>query len=104
MSFRDSEGLKQACVRHVKAQTLLDLTPCTSWIRFCDIHYDRRDLDGHQCEEVTVIFLVDVSVIFPSEEDWPVIWREQKEWKHKTVVADIMQVRPSPYTLKSMHD
>ena len=90
--FRDVEGLKRACIRHVKAQTLLDLTPCRSWIRFCDVHYRRLDDDGHECEEVTVIFLIDVSELIPSAEEWPAIWKEQNEWKKRAAQADILPV------------
>jgi len=87
----DDQGLKNACVRHVKAQTLLDLTPCTTWIRFCDVHYSRVDPDGRECQEVTVIFIVDISAIIPSAEDWPDIWKEQKEWKQKVLQLDMSQ-------------
>ena len=103
-AFRDVEGLKRACIRHVKAQTLLDLTACHSWIRFCDVHYRRLDDDGHECEEVTVIFLIDVSELIPSAEEWPAIWKEQNEWKKRAAQADILPVSiyPSSIELKCL--
>lgn len=94
MGYRDDEGLKAACIRHVKAQTLLDLTQCHSWIRFCDIHYSREDAQGVERPEVTVIFLVDVSEILPTVEDWPKVWKEQMEWKQRTVQLEMAQVDP----------
>lgn len=75
------ECLKRACIRHVKEQVLLDLSPCHSWIRFCDIHYQRADAAGYDYAEITVIFLVDVSTLVPSLEAWPLVWKEQQEWK-----------------------
>ena len=36
-----SQPLIAACMRHAKALLNLDLTPCTRWLRFVDVHYQR---------------------------------------------------------------
>lgn len=38
---RGNKGLVHAAIRHAKDQLDLDLSPCTSWLRFVEVHYAR---------------------------------------------------------------
>ena len=38
---RGNKGLINAAVRHAKDQLDLDLSPCSSWLRFLEVHYAR---------------------------------------------------------------
>ena len=38
---RANKGLISAAIRHAKDQLDLDLSPCQSWLRFLEVHYDR---------------------------------------------------------------
>ena len=38
---RGNKGLIHAATRHAKDQLDLDLSPCTSWLRFVEVHYAR---------------------------------------------------------------
>ena len=38
---RSTQPLIAACKRHAKTLLSLDLTPCTRWLRFVDVHYQR---------------------------------------------------------------
>jgi hypothetical protein len=81
-------ALVAAAVRHVAAQTQLDLSGA-AFKRFIEVHYtrlDRNDVEHHR--EVTVIFLVDASSCLPSEADWPAVWQHQKELHMARVAAD----------------
>ena len=41
MFHRDEGVLVNTCIRHVKDQAGIDLSRCTSWLRFVDIQYQR---------------------------------------------------------------
>eukprot|EP00210_Caulerpa_lentillifera_P004751 g4535.t1 len=93
------ECLKRACIRHVNEQVLLDLSPCNTWTRFCDIHYQRSDASGYEYAEITVIFLVDISELVPSLDNWPLVWKEQQEWKDSQLKTEETQQKindPTP--------
>ena len=38
---RGNKGLINAAIRHAKDQLDLDLSPCSSWLRFVEVHYAR---------------------------------------------------------------
>ena len=38
---RSTTQLTAACMRHAKNLLNLDLAPCTHWLRFVDVHYQR---------------------------------------------------------------
>ena len=38
---RGNKGLINAATRHAKGQLDLDLSPCSSWLRFVEVHYAR---------------------------------------------------------------
>ena len=38
---RGNKGLINAAIRHARDQLDLDLSPCSSWLRFVEVHYAR---------------------------------------------------------------
>ncbi|KAL2613073.1 hypothetical protein R1flu_024765 [Riccia fluitans] len=67
----DEEVLIRTAVRCTKQATQLDLSGCSNWIRFLEVHYERTGEDGLSSHrEVTVIFLPDLSKCLPSLGDW----------------------------------
>eukprot|EP01102_Stenamoeba_stenopodia_P000912 TRINITY_DN10837_c0_g1_i4.p1 TRINITY_DN10837_c0_g1~~TRINITY_DN10837_c0_g1_i4.p1 ORF type:complete len:435 (-),score=131.46 TRINITY_DN10837_c0_g1_i4:103-1407(-) len=68
------EGLITTAIRTTKEAIQLDLTPCTSWLRFMEIHYNRQ-LSANTNEfryekEITVFYLPSVWELVPSLEEY----------------------------------
>eukprot|EP00803_Ostreobium_quekettii_P002366 evm.model.scf_336.5 EVM.evm.TU.scf_336.5 scf_336:60598-75964(-) len=85
---KNPQALINSCIRHVKAQADLDLSVCTQWVRFCEIHFQREMPDGTEASEVTVVFLVDVDKCLPDQESWPDVWKERLEWKKAKKISE----------------
>eukprot|EP00887_Chlorella_sp_A99_P007056 scaffold2.g7056.t1 len=104
-------ALVAAATRHARAQAQLDLTRCSEWVRFLEVHYqrlDRNDVEHHR--EVAVLFLLtdserraeqsaccpdqraDCAAGFfgclPTEAEWPAAWEAQKAVKLAKALAD----------------
>jgi hypothetical protein len=61
-----------AAIRHVREQLQLDLSPCTRWYRFLDIHYHRvvpNTVPAMVARDITVIYVPAVWDLIPSMED-----------------------------------
>ena len=41
MFGRSNKSLIKTCIRHAHSQLGLDLSACTSWLRFVEVHYQR---------------------------------------------------------------
>lgn len=93
----DEQVLVKTCIRHVKAQTDLDLSVCTTWVRFCEIHFRREVSGADEVTEITVIFLVDIDKCLPSPEKWPEMWGQRLEWKKaKKLAEEVAEKKPEP--------
>jgi len=94
----DTDALVRCATRHVQEMVGLDLTPCTRWLRFLEVHYQKEDREDRgprgpaRRTEITVIFVPDVARCIPSPEAWPAVWagmqerqkvKDEKEAKHK---------------------
>ncbi|KAF4532791.1 hypothetical protein B566_EDAN003573 [Ephemera danica] len=72
---KDPAILIRTAIRTCKALTGVDLSPCTSWYRFLDIHYYRGE-SNHKGKvipsrvETVVIFLPDVWGVMPTRLEW----------------------------------
>ncbi|XP_060642916.2 cell cycle and apoptosis regulator protein 2 [Anolis sagrei] len=73
----DSKVLIRTAIRCTKAQTGLDLTGCTKWLRFAEFRYLREGNPSHQ--EQTVVFLPDVWSCMPSLEEWEASCKQKAE-------------------------
>ena len=62
MSNRSSKPLIKACIRHTQSQLSLDLSPCTRWLRFVEVHYQRPSpsADAPEISEVLLWFMCSV--------------------------------------------
>lgn len=75
----ESRVLINAAKRHVYDLTRLDLSPIENWVRFVEVWYQRDDY-----QEVTVIFVPDLSEIAPTMEQFLAQWeRRQAEEAEK---------------------
>ncbi|KAK9801969.1 hypothetical protein WJX73_003604 [Symbiochloris irregularis] len=90
VSGMGNKSLIKTCIRHAQSQLSLDLRPCTRWLRFAEVHYQRPSPapEAPEVSEVTVIFLADVASCLPSAEDWPAIWVEQQNAKRAKAALD----------------
>uniref|UniRef100_A0A0E0LCP7 EF-hand domain-containing protein n=1 Tax=Oryza punctata TaxID=4537 RepID=A0A0E0LCP7_ORYPU len=71
----DSSCLIQTAIRHVKELVQVDLSNCTQWNRFLEIHYNRVGKDGlFSHKEITVIFVPNLSECLPSVDLWKKNW------------------------------
>jgi hypothetical protein len=71
-----------AAIRHVREQLQLDLSPCTRWYRFLEIHYHRvvpNTVPAMVARDITVIYVPAVWDLIPSMEDFMNTW-EQREY------------------------
>jgi DBC1/LAIKA domain len=66
------QALINTAKRHVYEMTKIDLSPVTGWVRFIEMWYQR---DDHQ--EITVVFLPDLSEIAPTLE------QVLAQWEHR---------------------
>ena len=59
MSNRSSKPLIKACIRHTQFQLSLDLSPCTRWLRFAEVHYQRPSpsAEAPEISEVLLWFI-----------------------------------------------
>lgn len=61
-----------AAIRHVREQLQLDLSQCTRWYRFLEIHYHRvvpNTVPAMVARDITVIYVPAVWDLIPSMED-----------------------------------
>lgn len=94
-------ALRHAAMRHIAAQTGLDLSKTKGWTRLLEVHYRRRPHEkkggnapssqvlefgqgGYgSVHEVTVVFLVDdAHVALPDEAEWPDLWEHRHSHRH----------------------
>ncbi|XP_048368911.1 cell cycle and apoptosis regulator protein 2 isoform X2 [Sphaerodactylus townsendi] len=69
--------LIRTAIRCTKAQTGLDLSPCTKWYRFAEFRYLHEGSPSHQ--EQTVVFLPDIWSCMPSLEEWEASCKQKAE-------------------------
>ena len=67
----DPSVLVRTAVRACRALTGVDLSGCTQWHRFLEIHYRRQETSSRPARtETTVIFLPDVWSVMPTRAEY----------------------------------
>ncbi|KAF0901834.1 hypothetical protein E2562_006463 [Oryza meyeriana var. granulata] len=88
----DSSCLIQTAVRHVKELVQVDLSNCTQWNRFLEIHYNRVGKDGlFSHKEITVLFVPNLSECLPSVHLWKNNWiayRKSRTEKEQLILKE----------------
>ncbi|GBG70117.1 hypothetical protein CBR_g5747 [Chara braunii] len=80
----DDSVLIRTAIRCTKETIQVDLSECTSWMRFMEVHYERAAEDGGPShKEITVVYIPDVHRCIPSTERWKEIWNEKQEAKRR---------------------
>uniref|UniRef100_A0A0A9XIZ5 Cell division cycle and apoptosis regulator protein 1 n=1 Tax=Lygus hesperus TaxID=30085 RepID=A0A0A9XIZ5_LYGHE len=81
---RDPGVLVKTAIRTCKALTGIDLSSCTQWFRFLEVHYHRAESNHHgkvvpARVETVVLFVPDVWSASPSRGDWETITADYKK-------------------------
>ncbi|XP_049849443.1 uncharacterized protein LOC126318679 [Schistocerca gregaria] len=71
----DDQSLINCAIRVVKDQLELDLSGCTRWIKFMEVHYSRVDASVN---DISVYFIPSIWDILPDLETSVSIWKEKK--------------------------
>ncbi|VAI89760.1 unnamed protein product [Triticum turgidum subsp. durum] len=112
----DCSCLIRTAIRYVKELVQVDLSNCTSWNRFLEVHYNRVGNDGlFSHKEITVLFVPNLSECIPSMDIWRSNWiayrkskieREQLIMKEKSPgdPKEQKQVLEEPSEAKSTND
>ena len=67
----DPSVLVRTAIRVCRALTGVDLSGCTQWHRFLEIHYRRQETSSRPARtETTVIFLPDVWSVMPTRAEY----------------------------------
>ena len=76
----DPSVLVKTAIRACKALTGIDLSNCTHWHRFLEIHYRRQETSSKPARtETTVIFMPDVWSTMPSKEEFTALQEKYAE-------------------------
>ncbi|XBH56534.1 hypothetical protein VPH35_078335 [Triticum aestivum] len=71
----DSSCLVRTAIRCTKELVQIDLSNCTHWNHFLEVHYNRIGKDGlFSHKEITVLFVPNLSECIPSVELWKKTW------------------------------
>uniref|UniRef100_A0A8R7Q6N6 EF-hand domain-containing protein n=1 Tax=Triticum urartu TaxID=4572 RepID=A0A8R7Q6N6_TRIUA len=71
----DCSCLVRTAVRCTKELVQIDLSNCTHWNHFLEVHYNRIGKDGlFSHKEITVLFVPNLSECIPSVELWKKTW------------------------------
>ncbi|CAM6124426.1 unnamed protein product [Calypogeia fissa] len=93
----DEGALLRTAIRCTKQSTQLDLSSCTHWLRFLEVHYERLGEDGLPSHnDVTVIFIPDLSQVLPLLEDWQLRWTQWKQLKFDREASAKGEKEPKP--------
>jgi len=78
----DCSCLIRTAIRCVKELVQVDLSNCTHWNRFVEVHYNRIGKDGlFSHKEITVLFVPNLSECLPSVDIWKNNWIAYKKSK-----------------------
>merc|ERR1719266_1991241 len=89
----DPSVLVRTAIRVCRALTGIDLTNCTQWHRFLEIHYRRQESSSKPARtETTVIFLPDIWSVMPTSNEHV----EAKTLYEKALDAKINPPQPKP--------
>merc|ERR1719400_3027289 len=89
----DPSVLVKTAIRVTRALTGIDLTNCTQWHRFLEIHYRRQESSSKPARtETTVIFLPDIWSVMPTSNEHV----EAKTLYEKALDAKINPPQPKP--------
>merc|ERR1719266_1510628 len=89
----DPSVLIRTAIRVCRALTGIDLTNCTQWHRFLEIHYRRQESSSKPARtETTVIFLPDIWSVMPTSNEHV----EAKTLYEKALDAKINPPQPKP--------
>jgi len=75
----NDESLIRTAIRSMKAYSDIDLSRCTKWFKFMEIHYARPatpDFPAHT--EITVIYIPDAWTALPSVEEFSILYHKRK--------------------------
>ncbi|KAF7049273.1 hypothetical protein CFC21_057840 [Triticum aestivum] len=71
----DSSCLVRTAIRCTKELVQIDLSNCTHWNHFLEVHYNRIGKDGlFSHKEISVLFVPNLSECIPSVELWKKTW------------------------------
>lgn len=71
----DCSCLIRTAIRCVRESVQVDLSSCTHWNRFVEVHYNRIGKDGlFSHKEITVLFVPNLSECLPSVDMWKNNW------------------------------
>lgn len=77
---KDPSVLIKTAIRACKALTGIDLTNCTQWHKFLEIHYRRQETSTKPSRtETTVVFLPDIWSVMPSPEEYSELIKKYEE-------------------------
>merc|ERR1719273_2730527 len=89
----DPSVLVRTAIRVCRALTGIDLTNCTQWHRFLEIHYRRQETSSKPSRtETTVIFLPDIWSVMPTSSEHV----DAKTLYEKALDAKINPPQPKP--------
>ncbi|XP_047090309.1 protein SHORT ROOT IN SALT MEDIUM 1-like [Lolium rigidum] len=88
----DCSCLIQTAIRCTKELVQVDLSHCTHWNHFLEIHYNRIGKDGlFSHKEITVLFVPNLSECVPSVDVWKNTWiayRKSKADREKLTIKN----------------
>ncbi|KAJ1259598.1 hypothetical protein BS78_10G168000 [Paspalum vaginatum] len=78
----DCSCLIRTAIRCVRELVQVDLSSCTHWNRFVEVHYNRIGNDGlFSHKEITVLFVPNLSECLPSVDTWKNNWMAYRKSK-----------------------
>uniref|UniRef100_A0ACD5X352 Uncharacterized protein n=1 Tax=Avena sativa TaxID=4498 RepID=A0ACD5X352_AVESA len=78
----DCSCLIQTAIRYTKELVQVDLSNCTNWNHFLEVHYNRIGKDGlFSHKEITVLFVPNLSECVPSVDSWKNTWIAYRKLK-----------------------
>ncbi|CAM0872848.1 unnamed protein product [Alopecurus aequalis] len=81
----DCSCLIQSAIRYAKELVQVDLSNCTHWNHFLEVHYNRIGKDGlFSHKEITVLFVPNLSECVPSVDTWKNTWIAYRKSKAGT--------------------
>lgn len=88
----DCSCLIQTAIRYTKELVQVDLSNCTHWNHFLEVHYNRIGKDGlFSHKEITVLFVPNLSECVPSVDLWKNTWiayRKSKADRDKLIIKN----------------
>jgi len=75
----NDESLIRTAIRTMKAYSDIDLSRCTKWFKFMEIHYARiATIDFPAHTEISVIYIPDAWTALPSVEEFSILYHKRR--------------------------